>query len=363
MADLEHLELVRSGVKQLNRFRDENPRIRIDLLDADLRDLHLVEANLSGARLYNADLRRTNLRGANLSNANLIRSNLSGTNLSGAILANADCRSCVFRRSSLSQCDCTSANFSGTRFETSDVAGADLSGSTFGNSRVYSTDLGSVKGLDHCQHWAPSEVSINTLSASMGKIPYSFLRGCGFADWLALDAKLHDPRLNPLEISEIQYAVFDRRSKGFFIGGVFVSYSHEDELFADKIYDRLMRDGVAVWMDRMDMLAGPIESQVQSAIRVNDIVLMILSQASIESDWVEAELEWARNREKREKRSILCPIAVDDSWKCKIGSSVLWRNLTKCNILSFSDWKIDSQFESTYQKLVSGFKVLYGSSG
>ena len=60
------------------------------ILDYDLRGADLSNANLRGADLSNANLRGADLRGANLSNANLWGANLWGANLRDADLSGAD---------------------------------------------------------------------------------------------------------------------------------------------------------------------------------------------------------------------------------------------------------------------------------
>ena len=92
------------------------------------------------------------------------------------------------------------------------------------------------------------------------------------------------------------------------------------------------------------MVAGPLQKQVSRAIRLNDVVLLVLSEASIKSDWVENELDMARRKEKEENRDVLCPVALDESWKAKAfdletDDRALWRTLTHKNILDFSGWK------------------------
>ena len=44
-------------------------------------------------------------------------------------------------------------------------------------------------------------------------------------------------------------------------------------------------------------------------------VLLILSKNSVVSDWVEWEAKEARKFKKETGRDILCPIALEDSWK------------------------------------------------
>ena len=171
-----------------------------------------------------------------------------------------------------------------------------------------------------------------------------------------LAAKLYDPALTAEQVSGIQCAIFDARTHGT-IGGVFISYSREDSGLADKLHDKLKAAGANVWLDRHDLLAGPTQKQVARAIGLNDVVLLILSETSIKSDWVELELEMAREKEKRDGRPVLCPIALDDTWKDKKGD-VLWRQALKKNALDFSKWRTKA-FGPVFKKLVSGLKIWY----
>ena len=60
------------------------------ILDYDLRGADLSNANLRGADLSNANLRGANLSNANLSDADLSNANLRGADLSNANLSNAN---------------------------------------------------------------------------------------------------------------------------------------------------------------------------------------------------------------------------------------------------------------------------------
>ncbi|MCQ5253986.1 pentapeptide repeat-containing protein [Bariatricus massiliensis] len=95
--------------------RDKKKLLEFNLSDADLSDANLRRANLSDADLSDANLRRANLSGADLSDANLSGANLSDANLSGANLSGAD----------LSGADLSDANLSGA-----DLSGANLSQTT-----------------------------------------------------------------------------------------------------------------------------------------------------------------------------------------------------------------------------------------
>lgn len=119
--------------------------------------------------------------------------------------------------------------------------------------------------------------------------------------------------------------------------------------------------GVPTWLDIHDMNAGDIDKQVSSAIRVQDIVLLVLSKESVASDWVERELKSARKKEKSENRDVICPIALDDSWKAKVEDNVLWGQIEKKNVLDFSGWQ-SNQFDEVFEKLLRGPKTNYSKS-
>lgn len=115
---------------------------------------------------------------------------------------------------------------------------------------------------------------------------------------------------------------------------------------------------MSVWLDRYDILAGDINKQVMRQIRLKNIVVLVLSKYSIESDWVEMELEEARKKEKGEKRDVLCPVAVDDSWKSTEGP--LWRKLKRDKvILDFSAWETEEEFKVQFDKLIKGMQLNY----
>ena len=86
------------------------------ILDYDLRGADLNEANLS----------RANLRGADLSRANLREADLRGANLSRADLRGADLREADLRGANLSRADLRGADLS-----EADLRGADLDFSCF----------------------------------------------------------------------------------------------------------------------------------------------------------------------------------------------------------------------------------------
>ena len=98
------------------------------ILDYDLRGADLSNANLRGANLSNADLRGADLRGADLSNANLRGADLSDASLRGANLRGADLSNANLRGAGLSEADLSNANLRGADLRGANLRGADLRG-------------------------------------------------------------------------------------------------------------------------------------------------------------------------------------------------------------------------------------------
>ena len=86
MADQKQLERLLRSVEEWNQWREENPKVEIDISEAnlsgaDLIEANLIRANLSGANLIEAYLSRASLGRADLSGADLSEANLIGANL------------------------------------------------------------------------------------------------------------------------------------------------------------------------------------------------------------------------------------------------------------------------------------------
>jgi hypothetical protein len=106
-------------------------------------------------------------------------------------------------------------------------------------------------------------------------------------------------------------------------------------------------------------ISGRLEKQIGRAIQLNPTVLLILSEHSLKSDWVEYEVRAARELEKEMGRDVLCPVALDDSWKNSPWPKRIMEQIIEYNILDFSNWKNDSKFGRTFNKLIDGLELFY----
>ena len=410
MANEEQLSILKQGVGAWNKWRKENAEAKIDLSnayllsaslrEANLRKADLTKANLSDATLDRASLSKANCGGAYCYGAGLFATELSGAFLFGAILSAADLREANltgadlrkadlsranlriadlmradlrkaylsradFREADLREADLGGADLRGANLERANLSEGNLIGSNFLNAKVAGTnfghlDLSETVGLEGVVHSSPSRISRDTFAFSNGKIPEAFLRGCGLSDWEIQAAKLYALNLTSEEINKILYKMYDLRAgQAIQISPLFISYSHADVTFVERLEVHLNKKSIRFWRDIHDMKSGRMEKQIDRAIRQNPTVLLVLSENSLNSDWVEHEVRTARELEKETGRDVLCPVALDDSWKSSRWPKRVMEQIMEYNILDFSTWEDDSKFDRMFRKLMDGLELFY----
>lgn len=94
----------------------------------------------------------------------------------------------------------------------------------------------------------------------------------------------------------------------------FISYSREDEAFAEQLYTDLLHSGVRCWFAPEHIKIGDkIRDQTDKGIQQYDKFLLVLSERAVTSDWVEKEVETAFEEERLQNKLILFPIRLDDA--------------------------------------------------
>jgi uncharacterized protein YjbI with pentapeptide repeats len=362
-ADLEGAKVTDANLKEavLNNAKFTHGDLsRSDLCRATLDEADLTSANLSYARLEEATLRRVRARLANLEHSNLLNAffefaDFSGVNFDSANLQGADFRQTNLVSANFRNAHLWGANFTDAHLDDSVFSEASIGGTIFGRN-----DLSGVQGLEFIEHRGPSIIGIETLALSRGQIPEVFLRGCGLSNWEIESAKLHQSSLGNEEITDITYRIHDLRAhQAIQINPLFISYSHLDSPFVEKIDWYLKERGVRFWRDIHHATAGRLETQIDRAIRLNPTVLLILSAHSVASDWVQHEARLARKLEIETKRDVLCPVALDESWKACKWPERLREQIMEYHILDFSEWIDEHHFDRMFGRLLDGLDLFY----
>jgi TIR domain-containing protein/pentapeptide repeat protein len=367
MANPEHLKILKQGAEVWNKWRVRNRSIEpdlsgVELAFANLRNIDFINANLEKADLTNsllceANLLRVNLSGAELSKvdfnkASLYSAVLRGTNLQGANLSETDLTLTILDKADLSNANLTHAKFNSTSLYSTNLSYADLSGGMFyrahfGNTIMGDTHLASVFGLETCIHSMASIIDHRTLTRS-GKLPIDFLHGCGLSDTYL--------EFLPSLIEADQPIKFYSS---------FISYSSSDQNFANRLYADLQNKGVRCWFAPEEMKGGrKIHEQIFSAIQIYDKLLLVLSEHSLQSEWVRTEIRRARRAEREENRRKLFPIRLVDfdviqKWECFDADSGkdLAVELREYYIPDFSNWEDHAAFDKAFDGLLRDLKA------
>jgi len=155
-----------------------------------------------------------------------------------------------------------------------------LSEAVFDRTVFALTSLRTAKGFETCEHAGPSAIDYHTLMES-GPLPEAFLRGCGLSEEFIryLPSFWNDP---------IEFY------------SCFISYSHADKAFARRLRDALQGRGIRCWLDEHQLLPGDqIHRAVDEAVRLWDKVLLCCSEASLQSWWVDKEIQKALMKEEQ----------------------------------------------------------------
>ncbi len=94
---------------------------------------------------------------------------------------------------------------------------------------------------------------------------------------------------------------------------VFISYSHQDSDFATELAAQLVKHRAKVWIDQWELHVGDsLIDRVQNALQGASALIVILSKASINSEWCKKELSSGLLRELEEKRVVVLPALIED---------------------------------------------------
>jgi hypothetical protein len=95
---------------------------------------------------------------------------------------------------------------------------------------------------------------------------------------------------------------------------------------------------------------------IDQAIRLRDKLLLILSKASIASEWVEDEVNKAYAEERSRNETVLFPIRVDDAvmstnepWAAKLRD--------QRNIGDFRQWDKPAEYKKSLDRLLRDLKA------
>jgi uncharacterized protein YjbI with pentapeptide repeats len=202
MTNAEQLELLNSGVEAWNKWREENPDIKINLFGADLSGADLYGADLSGADLSGADLSGARLSEADPNGADLSYANLSGADLSGADLRGADLDGVSLSGADLRRANLRGVNLSGVNLSGADLREADPNGADLRYANLSGADLSGVHLLGANLREADlSGANLREANLSGANLSGADLRGARLSEAYLREADLSYANLSGANLS------------------------------------------------------------------------------------------------------------------------------------------------------------------
>jgi hypothetical protein len=94
------------------------------------------------------------------------------------------------------------------------------------------------------------------------------------------------------------------------LGKIFLSHSSLDKTFVRRLSTRLKKEGYDVWLDEKELLPGDkLSTKLSDAIELSKVILIVISENSLNSKWLQFELELA-TRKMVEEGLRLIPILI-----------------------------------------------------
>ena len=103
-------------------------------------------------------------------------------------------------------------------------------------------------------------------------------------------------------------------------------------------------------------IGDKIRDRIDQSIRIHDKLLLVLSEHSINSEWVEDEVEAAYEQERQRGKTVLFPIRLDPAvmdtgkaWAAKLRRSR--------HIGDFTRWKDNDAYQKAFERLMRDLKA------
>jgi hypothetical protein len=287
--------------------------------------------NLSGGslacrKIYGHSFNATNLRDVDAKSSEFDRCKFVNADLRNAGFFDSDFLFCKFH-----DCSMQGTYFVRALLRHCEFKRCKLDLSEFGETDFLNVNFEGSTGLSSSRHELPSYIDTGTLGQ---KLPLSFLRGVGLSE------------------KQIQA----RSIKGADYYSCFISFSTQDQQFANKIHRDLQDEGVRCWFAPHDLPVGAATAdEIDYQISRLDKLLIIISNKALASQWVEDEVFKAYAEERRRKTPVLVPIRLDNK-VMKTNEAWALKLKDQRNIGDFTHWRKSRVYRKALDRLISALR-------
>lgn len=266
----------------------------VQILNSNINNAKLSSALLTFAIIDNCSFLRADLESCiaisskfhkcDLTEANIDRANFSGSQIQGAILKHTSGKQALFVQANLEKAQLEEGNFCQAVFDNANLCSANLKAARFQNASFTNADLQGIEVNETDLRQADLRgadlinVSLHMANCYQTKI---FQEDMRYANIFMKQAK--DESFSIIRKNKVR---------------VFISYSHADSSFAVRLEKALKKRSVDVWIDRKEILVGEsLIGRIREGIDSSKFVCAVLSQQSLQSQWVKNELDIAMNQQ------------------------------------------------------------------
>jgi hypothetical protein len=130
------------------------------------------------------------------------------------------------------------------------------------------------------------------------------------------------------------------------MSSVFLSHSSKDKSWVRVLAKRLTADGVVVWLDEAELNIGDsLIEKISIAIEEMEYVIAVISKNSINSNWVQKELNLAMTKEINGRRVTVLPLLIQ---QCELPKALRDK--------LYADFTQPDKYELEYSKLLRSLK-------
>lgn len=137
----------------------------------------------------------------------------------------------------------------------------------------------------------------------------------------------------------------------------FISYSSKNEAFAEGLHAELEKRAVRCWFAPEDLKIGDrFQERIEESILRCEKLLVVLSMDSVNSPWIEREVQAAVEKEQRQSTTVLFPVRLDDAvMDCPYAWAADIRRTR--HIGDFRKWKDHDSFQKSLDRLLRDLKA------
>ncbi|MCK4798293.1 MAG: toll/interleukin-1 receptor domain-containing protein [Spirochaetes bacterium] len=130
---------------------------------------------------------------------------------------------------------------------------------------------------------------------------------------------------------------------------IFLCHSHEDKKFVRKLAVDLKKNGIKVWIDEAEILVGDNAiKKIGEGIKSSDYLGVVISEASVKSNWVQNELSIALTTEIAKNEDKVLPLLIGKIEDSSIPTELIHK--------LYADFRKEEDYNSSLKKILKRCK-------